>query len=793
MVATNSKNNNFIDSVDWNNHFAGIRQARRDAALVQHHDGITGTAKQFVADDYARRLDQAERACGKTITDMAKILLTDKETPSLSYDAKTFSFANGDEVYAIVVHNPLGWVRRKYLQIVVDIPDVSVTSHEGIVIDSQVMPTIELTTMEPTSSRYELYFLAEIPPLGLSTFFISKSKSSSFSSDHATFVKGFTGLGASQNLASAVIEIQNEHMKVVFSSDSGLIHSVLNKDTNDEVILKQEMLDYTTSRSGAYIMRPESQVPLYTNSPIKLVQITGDHVQQVCSYFYTSNVESAFETSVCVKIFSTRGIVSTPNVLEVGGFMEVTYNVVGRRNRETVSRFNTNLETNRGFFTDNGLEIRQRKGEGTRTENKYYPNLSFSYLQDAKKNIQFTILSRQAMGTHSRDEGMLEQMLHRALAQDDGRGLAEPNNDHSRIEVQVYLMVQPLEPSVRMGRRLALALQHQPRILHAEAPGGAKAWGNSYKHTFFPLASQLPHNIHLLSLKARDALTDDYIFRVVHIFETGQHSTYSQPKELEWDKIFQNFKFEFKRERSLALSMDVEEAQERRPKYITDGTLDHASGTAPKFVKQESQNTQEEGVFISQAALDDKQAKPPAPPPLPSSHSPSPLGRKLTALTLLPNDAVITMEAMQIKSYFVQIVPKTGGSGRVTQTEPIKPTQKPTQKPTPKPREPIKPTKSQVIPPKEDSSEVQPNQPNRPNIQPNSDSGDVRPQISESSDYVDNVSGPRLDPTPPSLIIVSELELKAFLVISVMGTGLILLAYSRLRGRRTNKRKIISV
>lgn len=74
---------------------------------------------------------------------------------------------------------------------------------------------------------------------------------------------------------------------------------------------------------------------------------------------------------------------------------------------------------------------------------------------------------------------------------------------------------------------------------------------------------------------------------------------------------------------------------------------------------------EEEGVFISQAALDDKEkAKAPAPPPLPfsssssSSRSPSPLSRKLTALSLVPNDAVILLEPMQIKSYFVQVTPK---------------------------------------------------------------------------------------------------------------------------------------
>lgn len=34
-------------------------ETQRAQALVQHHDGVTGTSKQHVAEDYAQRLDRA--------------------------------------------------------------------------------------------------------------------------------------------------------------------------------------------------------------------------------------------------------------------------------------------------------------------------------------------------------------------------------------------------------------------------------------------------------------------------------------------------------------------------------------------------------------------------------------------------------------------------------------------------------------------------------------------------------------------------------------------------------------
>jgi len=196
-------------------------------------------------------------------------------------------------------------------------------------------------------------------------------------------------------------------------------------------------------------------------------------------------------------------------------------------------------------------------------------------------------------------------MLHRNLNQDDNRGLGEPNNDNSRVKVSVYLMVQPASTSVRLARRLALALQHYPRMMYGVASEGQKKWVSVYNPTFSPLIS-LPTNTHLVSLKVRDAITDDIVLRFAHIFESSQHATFSKQSTLSWDRIFQNWEVSSKRERSLALTMDIHTAQNRRP-VLPPSTelLQHVSGLPLEFSKQDSQNTQEEGVFISKAALDE--------------------------------------------------------------------------------------------------------------------------------------------------------------------------------------------
>lgn len=58
-----------------------LEQARRDLSLFQHHDGITGTAKDHVVKDYAAKMMTALKNCKFVIQQAAYRLLT---KPSVS-------------------------------------------------------------------------------------------------------------------------------------------------------------------------------------------------------------------------------------------------------------------------------------------------------------------------------------------------------------------------------------------------------------------------------------------------------------------------------------------------------------------------------------------------------------------------------------------------------------------------------------------------------------------------------------------------------------------------------------
>lgn len=53
-----------------------LQEARRALSLFQHHDGITGTARDHVVKDYARQMIDALKACKFVIQQAAYRYLT---------------------------------------------------------------------------------------------------------------------------------------------------------------------------------------------------------------------------------------------------------------------------------------------------------------------------------------------------------------------------------------------------------------------------------------------------------------------------------------------------------------------------------------------------------------------------------------------------------------------------------------------------------------------------------------------------------------------------------------------
>jgi alpha-mannosidase len=59
---------------DWKSSFHRIKRLRNEAALVLHHDAITGTSRTTVVRDYLQRLTQGSNEVQQVSTDMLQLL-----------------------------------------------------------------------------------------------------------------------------------------------------------------------------------------------------------------------------------------------------------------------------------------------------------------------------------------------------------------------------------------------------------------------------------------------------------------------------------------------------------------------------------------------------------------------------------------------------------------------------------------------------------------------------------------------------------------------------------------------
>jgi hypothetical protein len=209
--------------------------------------------------------------------------------------------------------------------------------------------------------------------------------------------------------------------------------------------------------------------------------------------------------------------------------------------KEIISRFSTNLGTKGLFFTDSeGMEFEQRvrnvrPWNYTITEpiaSNYYPMNQAAYIKDSATNLQFTLLTDRSRGVSSLTDGQLENMVHRRLLFDDGRGVGEPLNESDIVRTTEFAVVT--QPSLSAAQhRPGSVLLNNPTIL-AFTSGQPQNWITQWT----PMATSLPNNVHLLNLKTR---TDGFVLlRLTHIFAVGEDNEYSRPATVLLDNLFKN-------------------------------------------------------------------------------------------------------------------------------------------------------------------------------------------------------------------------------------------------------------
>ncbi|XP_059848318.1 lysosomal alpha-mannosidase [Hypanus sabinus] len=532
---------------------------RKAMGVLQHHDAVSGTEKQHVAYDYAKRLSKGWDQCEVLISNALS---------SLSGSKQDFVFCNKLNIsvcpqieeldyFTVTLYNPLARAVRTNVRLPVNGSSYVVSDPEGSSVQNQVVAVSAFTKALRKDRGYavnELVFEAWLPALGFATYSVSRKP------EKFTFRRLVRSPSKLQGEERNALFIKNEYVRVLFDKNTGLISAIENLHKNLSLPVTQNFYWYHASTgnreskqaSGAYIFRPYQEEPSMMSKNVSTYTVQTELFQEVYQNFssWCSQVVRLYRNQKFLELEWTVGPIPINDLI----------------GKEVISRFDTPLKTGGTFYTDsNGREILKRRRDYRLTwplnqsepvSGNYYPVNSRIYVQDGK--IQLTVLTDRSQGGSSITDGSLELMVHRRLLWDDHRGvgepLTEPGYDGKGLVVRgkYFVYLDTVDDSPELHRLKAEAEYMAP--LAVMSVGSAVPYNDHRApiKQYSALKGELPHSIHLLTLAQWDS--ESILLRLEHQFEQGESQVYSKPQTVDLQNLFPAFEIISVEERSLGFN-----------------------------------------------------------------------------------------------------------------------------------------------------------------------------------------------------------------------------------------------
>lgn len=413
-------------------HFdAHLTMLRKAMGVMQHHDAVTGTEQEHVANDYSRMLNLAIRACSANTKSSLNQFTTGKapQPPKMfshirpNADYWDFQFQSclnlnisvcdvteHSDQFTVTVYNPLAHATYQYVRVPVGGLKYEVQDYRNIVVPSQLVPIsdgVKSLGFRKSNAEFELVFQAtEVPALGYKSYFVSRVMDE--------FSPEVVSAPSRQKRKPQPVVIGNEFLNISFDVNGLLSEITVDGATSK---LSQNFLFYQGAvgnnevfenrSSGAYIFRPDpkSKEKLITKEA-RIEVVRGDEVDEVHQVFneWISQV---------VRVYKSENFVEFEWLV---GPIPIDDNV----GKEIVSRFYTVMKTDGVFFTDsNGREMIQRKRNYRETwklnlkepvAGNYYPVTTKIAIEDDTHRL--AILNDRAQGGSSLYDGTVELMVH---------------------------------------------------------------------------------------------------------------------------------------------------------------------------------------------------------------------------------------------------------------------------------------------------------------------------------------------------------------------------------------------
>ncbi|XP_055962394.1 alpha-mannosidase isoform X2 [Mercurialis annua] len=583
---------------------AGPNTYRLGDALgtAQHHDAVTGTAKQHTTNDYAKRLsigaskavDTANAAlsclvnnktrdqCAAPVLDFSQCQLL-----NISYCPPTEETESGKSL-VVVVYNPLGWNRTDIIRVPVNDANLAVSDSSGKTIESQYVNMDNVTSnlrnfylkayvgsSSKQVPKYWLVFQVSVPPLGWSTYFIANAPA---------IGKRRNGPSVGESPQNDTIEIGPGNLKMYFSSTTGQLKRMYNSKTGVDIPIQQSYLWYGSSSdfsqpSGAYIFRPDGSPPTISARTVPLKIYRGSVVDEIHQQFnsWIYQVTRLYKDKEHAEIEYTIGPIPLEDSL----------------GKEVITRLTANMVTNKEFHTDsNGRDflkrIRDHRADWNLTVTEpqagnYYPINLGMYVTDEKSEL--SVLVDRATGGSSLQDGQVEVMLHRRTLFDDGRGVGEALDESVcigdkceglTVRGNYYLSINP-KGSGSFWRRTTGQEVYSP-LLVAFTHETEEKWKSSYstRGTTMDPDYSLPPNVALITLQELD--DGSVLLRLAHLYEGGEDVNHSTLAKVELKKMFSGKKI--KEVKEMSLSANQLKSEIKKMKWKVEGDNENQPSAA---------------------------------------------------------------------------------------------------------------------------------------------------------------------------------------------------------------------
>jgi len=543
-------------------------------SLAMHHDGVSGTSKQDVADDYALRISEGTAEVEKGIMLGLKSLLG-VESPLYFCPRLNISMCKhttDQSSFIVVAWNPLS---RKNDNFTFRIPVRSdngevfeVSDGQDRLLPTQLVPLDARTKTLPklylnafgmtlkqreaamkeleNNATHLLLFQGDLPAMGAASFKVKKKIAEPSKSSNSSFY------------------IENEFYRVTLNKNQS-IASLTNLLSGVSTPFDIQWGYYqpfsgTGPQSGAYLFRPQNNLFVSADPPRKIQVIQGPLVSEIRfgsdGDSWTSHTIRLVKGTNHVEVEYTAGPI-------LGG-------------KELCLRYVTGVASDDEFYTDsNGREMLLRKRdkrpdgftgnfsiEDEQVAGNYYPVNSIAAIKD--KDAEFAVITDSTQGGSSLHAGELEFMVLRRLEKDDSRGVEEPlietmcgcggkylkTCDCSGLTIRGThrLVLDTPRSSDVLRRVVSLKQQFSPTLMFSL---NLKV----FKPVSF-LTKVLPTSINIMTLSANviPKLKDRVLLRFEHMYEAEE----SELTTFSFCDLFLDFQVASIRETTLTANMDIE-------------------------------------------------------------------------------------------------------------------------------------------------------------------------------------------------------------------------------------------